>query len=192
MSALEQEKAYCPACGETVNVMVILQDGEEVPRCSNCGMAVQPLAKVEEGFSPLERVVFAEDSPGVRKVISTVLLGKNISKEATPTENGAEFISAVTRIFREHKTLDLAILDVMMPVLNGIQAALALRGLEKKFSMVEPTPILFFTSKVIDDRFRGVLKQCRPAGYVNKGNSPNAKDLAKRVYTVVRRMMSEM
>lgn len=137
-------------------------------------------------------VVFAEDSPGVRRVIATVIEGTKIAQESVSCENGMEFIGKMTDLFKQKKRVDLAILDVQMPVLSGIQAALTMREIEKKVGVRNPTPILFFTSKVIDDKFKTVLEKCRPSAYLNKGTEASPRELGNRIFSVLKRLMADL
>ncbi|MBI2890127.1 MAG: response regulator [Nitrospirae bacterium] len=174
-------------------MMTILWRGTETPRCGNCGLvlATQHDESQDAGHQ-MTCVVFAEDSPGVRRVIATVLEGTKITLQAIPCENGMEFIAKMTELLKEKKHVDLAILDVQMPILSGIQAALAMREIEKKFVSAKPTPILFFTSKMIDPKFKSILDQCRPSAYLNKGTEASPRELGRRIYSVVRRLVSDM
>lgn len=189
---LPSQTAYCPSCGGNVPVMTILQHGTETPRCGNCGLTLpNTVEEAEAGLHPMTCVIFAEDSPGVRRVIETVLSGTKIAEATVACENGMEFISKMTELLRDKKRVDLAILDVQMPVLSGIQAALTVREIEKKFAAQRPTPILFFTAKMIDEKFKAVLDKCRPSAYLNKGTDASPRELGRRIYSVVRRLMAD-
>jgi hypothetical protein len=72
-----------------------------------------------------------------------------------------------------------------MQFMTVIQAAISMREMEKTFGRKRKTPILFFTGKPCDDRFKAVLKQLEPSSYVNKGQSPDPMELVKRVYKVL-------
>lgn len=79
-------------------------------------------------------VLIVDDEPDIRDVVSIFLTSHDfIVTEAT---NGAEAVAAV----KEQPELDLIILDVMMPGMNGIEALKEIRT----FSNV---PALFLTAK---------------------------------------------
>jgi DNA-binding NarL/FixJ family response regulator len=93
--------------------------------------------------------------------------------------------SATIREAGSAQPLSLAILDVEMPIMNGVQAAMSMRELEKQLGLNRRTPVLFFTSRKCDDRFKQVLAQLQPSSYVNKGASTDPVDLARRVHKVL-------
>jgi len=68
-------------------------------------------------------VVIVDDSAIVRKTVGHALLEHGFTSYAE-AENGAEGIEVVKQL-----RPDLAILDLSMPVMNGLQAALAIRKL---------------------------------------------------------------
>lgn len=76
-----------------------------------------------KGSDEGKAVVIVDDNAAVRKTVGHALL-ENGFRYYGEAENGAEGIEVV----KELKP-DLAILDLSMPVMNGLQAALVLRKL---------------------------------------------------------------
>jgi len=72
-----------------------------------------------------------------------------------------------------------------MPVLNGFNAAIALRAIEEGFGLTKSTPILFFSAQPCDEKAKKVLQFVGRAIYVNKVSSPNLAELASRVQQVL-------
>lgn len=85
--------------------------------------AVQAHMSTTKGSGEGNSVVIVDDNAAVRKTVGHALLGNGF-RYYGEAENGAEGIEVV----KELKP-DLAILDLSMPVMNGLQAALVLRKL---------------------------------------------------------------
>jgi len=183
------KSVYCPSCGVEVEPFVVIEGGSEIPRCSNCGLNLTEIAEVVRKTS-LECIVFAEDSDLLRNHLTRILVENKVSREVLPCQNGVEFISAATRRLREKLPINLGILDVEMPVLNGIQAAISLREIEKGLKVKRKIPLLFFTVRKCDDEFKKFLKSFEPSSYVNKGVSGSPEELANRAYRVIQRLLS--
>ena len=187
----ESNKLYCPSCGEDVEYFVMLSEGSELAHCSVCGLILEREAPAPEGIKTLQNVVAAEDSPVLLKTLSQMLLDRSISKTVEACKNGEEFISTVVERFKQNLPISLVILDVNMPILNGINAAVIFRAIERGFDKKRPTPILFFTSYRCDDTFKKVLKYCAPAKYINKGTGSSPEEFAQRLYQVVSLLLAE-
>lgn len=167
---------------------VLTGHGEEVTHCSICGLVLdededQPAPDAAD--AALETVLVAEDTQAVLDAVSQMLERDRVAREVVPASNGVEFVSEATARLRDGRAVSLAILDVEMPVMNGVQAAMSLRKLEGQVGKKRKTPVLFFTSRKCDERLKEVLKKVQPSSYVNKGASTNPADLAKRVNKVL-------
>ena len=186
-------KLYCPSCGEDVEYFVMVSGGEELAHCSNCGLILQMdhQPKKEQKIRPLQYVIAAEDSPLLLKSIASMMKEKGISKEVESCKNGEEFITKVTARLKDNLPISLSILDVAMPILNGINAAVIFRAIEKGFDKKRFTPILFFTSYKCDDTFKKVLKYTAPAKYINKGTGSSPEQFAERLLQVVSQLLAE-
>jgi len=190
----EEKRLYCPSCGENVEYFVMLTEGEEIAHCSICGLILQkeePKEAAAGKIKALQNVVAAEDSPVLLKTLSQMLLDKNIAKAVDPCKNGEDFITTVVERLKKNLPISLVILDVNMPILNGINAAVIYRAIERGFGKKRPTPLLFFTSYRCDDTFKKVLKYCAPAKYINKGTGSSPDEFAQRLYQVVFQLLAE-
>ena len=103
------------------------------------------------------RVLIADDHPLVRRAIRT-LLAQRENCEVYEASDGAEAIRTTLEI-----KPDLLILDVMMPVMNGYEAATNLRAL------APGVPILFVSTNS-DADVLDAAKQIGVRGFVNKRN----------------------
>ena len=187
-------KLFCPSCGEDVEYFVMVSGGEEMAHCSNCGLILQMAQKAERSetkIRPLQYVIAAEDSPLLLKSITGMINSKGISKEVQSCKDGEEFVTKVTERMKQNQNISLAILDVAMPILNGINAAVIFRSIEKGFGKTRFTPILFFTSYKCDDTFKKVLKYAAPAKYINKGTGSSPEQFAERLMQVISQLLSE-
>ena len=86
---------------------------------------------------PPLRVLLAEDNPVNRKVMAA-LLGQ-IGVELTEVEDGAKAVEAV-----EAQPFDVVLMDMRMPVMDGLTATLAIRARERLTAQA-PTPIFMLT-----------------------------------------------
>lgn len=185
-------KIYCPSCGEDVDYFVMVSGGEEIAHCANCGLILQLQdQKKEQKIRTLQYVIAAEDSPLLLKTIAKMMQEKGIAKEVESCKNGEEFITKATERIKQNQQISMAILDVAMPILNGINATVIFRALEKGFDRKRLTPVLFFTSYKCDDTFKKVLKYTAPAKYINKGAGASPEQFAERLYQVIYQLLAE-
>jgi CheY-like chemotaxis protein len=180
-------KVYCPSCGIDVEPFVLTGGGREVVHCSICGLVLDTDATTSPPAPTelLKTVLIAEDTEAVRVSVAKALVDQKVTREILQARNGAEFVAQATQRLREGKPISLAILDVEMPIMNGVQAARSLRELETQLGAKRRIPILFFTTRKCDDRFKAVLQQVQPSSYVNKGSSQDPASLAARVMKVL-------
>lgn len=176
---------YCLCCGEEVPFNVIERHEKRESQCIYCGfiLDVQELWEVSEDAEKGYALV-VDDSKYTRKIIEDILKENNFSAHVESLENGAALISTYSKLINENKPVDLAIIDLNMPVMDGLTAASTLRTLEiqKKRAKV---PIVFFSSEKADENLKERLQELTPAIYVNKTNDPDPDKLAKRVEELV-------
>jgi CheY-like chemotaxis protein len=180
---------YCPACGAQSETQVVQRNGQDVTECSTCGLCLDA-AETRE-YKPIGEILFADDSDLLRVAIEDVLLEKKLAQSVLAAMNGQEFLQHFVRRLREGKPVDIIMLDVQMPVMNGFNAAVALRAIERAFDLPQPTPLIFFSSQPCDDTAKKVLKFCGRAIYVNKVASPNLAELAGRVEQVLINLLTK-
>ncbi len=114
------------------------------------GAAVEPLREAEPipagavGFAP--RVLLAEDHPANRKVVELIL--GSIGVDLVCVENGAEAVEAC-----EDEIFDLILMDMQMPVMDGLTAIRAIRAREKARGR-RAVPILALSANALPEHFR--------------------------------------
>jgi len=137
-----------------------------------------------------ETIILAEDSELVALILQEMIRIKNLAQRVISCKNGFEFLISYLKNRSENIHPGLVILDVIMPVLNGISAAVAIRSWEKALNLA-PIPILFFTSKRCDDTFKRVLQHTSPSMYINKGVSDSASKLEVRIEKIIKQLLKE-
>ena len=80
------------------------------------------------------RILIAEDDFASRKVILKFL---SVYGECDVTVDGMEAIDAFMMALEEGNPYDLVCLDIMMPVMDGYQALVGIRNLEKERNIPE-------------------------------------------------------
>jgi CheY-like chemotaxis protein len=178
--------SYCPACGSSTDTRNVSRGDGVVQECVTCGFVLDDaqLEPEEWSYEPPSTILFADDSDLMRSAIQEALLGRKLAEAILGARDGEEFLEVFTWQLREGNPVQLALLDVEMPKLDGFSTAVALRAVERGFD-VEPTPLLFYSSRPCDARARAVVTACGPAQYVNKMSSPDLDQLAARIENIM-------
>ena len=177
-----QETKYCICCGEEVPYNKIAREEKLEITCVYCGFVLD--VTIEEEFPTVECIITADDAQLTRELLKGMLLKRKLTKAVISVENGQEFISAFTKRLTENRSVDLVILDLEMPVMDGITAARVMRSIEEKYQSVR-IPILFFSAQKCDETLKRQLDLFIPASYVNKGNATDPAHLVERIDQLV-------
>jgi CheY-like chemotaxis protein len=178
---MEEGKKYCLCCGEDVPYNVVVRNERRELTCSYCGFTLDIENLWEDTKSSINTyALIAEDSKFTRTLLKELILKKAIASEVIAVTNGLELISEYTKIFKRNVRVSFAIIDLNMPVMDGLTAARTLRALEEKDSIIK-VPIVFFSGIKADESFRRKMELLAPAHYVNKGTDPDPENLVKRV-----------
>lgn len=183
-------RRYCPGCGGEVKVYVMLSAGGEVEHCEQCGAPITD-DQAPAAAAPLENVIVVEDTALLREILADILKARGVTQNVYNCVNGSNFLSTFTSLLLKKSRVGLVILDINMPVMNGINAAIAMRAIERAFGLESPSPLLFFTVKPSDEQFRKLLKFCSPALYINKGTAATPLEMQERVNKVVNQLLKE-
>ena len=174
---------YCAGCGENVETFIKLRREYENPveeeSCIYCDMTIED-ASHEDDPPAVGTILLSEDSLMMREMLKDVIIQNRLAGEVITSTQGADFLTQFTRMAIEKKELSMVVLDVTMPIFNGVNAAIALRAVEKAFKL-KSTPIMFFTAHRCDENFKKLLAYCRPALYLNKGSSSTPDALSGRI-----------
>ena len=201
MTEEKASKKFCPSCGENVETYIVDRGGvvgiggtikpgdrKEECCCIYCGMIVEDI--VQEKVVPAKSILVCDDSSMMRELLRDVLVKNKLTDTVVASKDGADFITLFCRHIQDKKPFSLVVLDVAMPILNGINAAISMRAIEKALK-IKTTPILFFTGQKCDENFKKVLSYCKPALYVNKGISSTPDLLSSRIGQVVEQLLKE-
>ncbi len=186
---MEQTK-YCLCCGRDVRFSRINREGRTEQTCEFCGFVLSYEDKgIQQAIStPATRVsgyiLVADDSKFTRKIILDLLTEKQLASEVMAFENGLELTSAFAKLASEKKPVDIFILDINMPVMDGFTAAKIIRTIELQ-NAIPNIPIVFFSTVRADDNLRNQMKILAPANYIDKAIDPDPDKLAERVERVI-------
>lgn len=192
---MEKVKVFCPNCKKVTEVMFVLIKGDEDPHCSECGrkLSLDELsAPQEEKKEPKEkgafdRVIVGEDSELLREIINDALIESGKVKEVILCENGEEALYLFMKVKKENKKIDLVILDLKMPIMSGVNAAIAIRAIERAMGW-KKVPFLFFTIAEKTEGLVEFFKYVKPAIYLKKGDAEDPLQLGERLLKALNRI----
>ena len=183
--------AFCPVCGDNVRCREEIEGRLKKTICENCSYLVSekkytPRPEKQElpKGKPFERIISADDTATIRESLARTIQDNKLAKNITSVENGFEFLVTYQRAMDTGTRVDLVILDVEMPVLDGINAAIAMRAVEKGTGL-QRTPILFFTSNTVDDTFTRALRYLAPARHLHKGTTLEGPAFARALVDAI-------
>jgi CheY-like chemotaxis protein len=190
------ESKYCLCCGDDVPFNTFRRNERVEVTCAFCGFTldVQDLfgASEKQGQRPEQDsyALVTDDSRYTRKIIEDLLKARRFSSNIMSFENGLELISGYSRLLNEKNQIDIAIIDLNMPVMDGLTAARLLRSLEAH-NNAKKTPIVFFSAEKADENLRKQMENLDPANYVNKGSDPDPDKLVARVESLIGYLMEK-
>ena len=117
----------------------------DLPRCAGAADLWFEDPEPEPQTDPLVgmRVLLAEDHPTNRRVVELILGAAGV--DLTCVENGVEAVDAFRRF-----TFDLILMDMQMPLLDGLSAIAEIRRIEAATG-VRPTPIHVLTANAMPE-----------------------------------------
>jgi len=128
-----------------------------------------------QGPKPL-RIVLADDHDIVRAGLKSLLAQRPEWTVCGEASNGLEAVSKVVEL-----TPDVVVLDITMPMMSGLEAAVRIRQLAPGTRIV----ILSMHDAVV---MQGLLSLCAPDAYVSKTTAN--EDLVRALNTVMERQPS--
>ncbi len=184
---MEEKTKYCLCCGENVPWNRITRDGNEELTCIYCGFILdqKPLPA-----KTAKCIITVDDAAFVNDLLKGMLTNKGLADTVLAAGNGQEFITLFNARLAAHQPVDMVILDLQMPVMDGITAARMMRALEAKYQVAK-SPILFFSAQKADEALKKQLGVFTPASYVNKGTSSGMDGLVERVDQLVTHLLNK-
>jgi|GEM_PF-4649525 len=176
-----------------VELFYMLVEGVDKPHCFLCGTPIEEskAAAAPPKIKTLDLIILADDSALAREVMVDKLIALKAARKVIALTDGEKFLESFTRKLIEKSPPQMVILDIRMPGINGVNAGLAARCIEKAFKKPNPTPLIFFSSVVCDDTLKAAMRRLTPARYINKGASATPDDLATRIVGVISRLLAE-
>ena len=89
-------------------------------------------------------ILVVEDEKGIREAIQIYL--KNQGYRVFLAENGQEGLNIIKR-----ETIHLAVVDIMMPVMDGYQSLVGIRNLEKERNIPEDQAVKVIMTTALND-----------------------------------------
>jgi PAS domain S-box-containing protein len=147
----------------------------ELPRCNGDLEILSDDAEIKAKPDPLAglRILLAEDHPTNRRVVELILGATGV--ELTCVENGAEAVE-----MRRLRPFDLVLMDMQMPVMDGLTAVAEIRGLEAALGRAR-TPILMLSANAMPEHITASLA-AGADGHISKPIM--ATDLIERISEV--------
>ncbi len=182
-----EEKKYCLCCGENVPFNTFKRNERIEVTCVYCGFTLDvqntwednKTAAREEGYA-----LITDDSKYTRKMIEDLMKQRSFSEHILSFENGLELVSGYSKLLNEKKHVDIAVIDLNMPVMDGLTAARLMRSVETQHKATK-APIVFFSAEKADEGLRKQMENLDPANYVNKGSDPDPDKLASRIESLI-------
>ncbi len=179
-----EDRRYCLCCGEDVPCNYVERHERREITCAYCGFTLDVQKLWEPAAFNLGHVLVADDSKYVRGIIVDSLKAGSRYTNIVAVDNGLELISAFSKLITDKCATDVAIIDLNMPVMDGITAARTLRALESQHNLTA-VPFIFFSAVKADENLKTQMDLLAPASYMNKGADPDPGSLAKRVEQLV-------
>ncbi len=157
--------------------------------CAFCGFTLD-IEKGGKPDTPRGVALIAEDSQFTRRIIEKLIREKHFSEKVIAVENGLELVSTYGRLLSERVPIDVAIIDLNMPVMDGLTAARTVRALEEQKG-TQRGPVVFFSAVKADENLRQQMELLEPANYVNKGGDADPEKLITRVEMLLSYLMEK-
>lgn len=175
---------YCLCCGEDVPYNYVERHERRELTCAYCGFTLDVQNLWDQTKTSEGHVLVADDSKYVKNLIVDVLKGSKQYINVLAFDNGLELTTTFSRLISEKAPIDIAIIDLNMPIMDGLTAARTIRAIESKNNIIA-TPLVFFSAQKADDSLRAQMELLKPASYVNKGSDPDPESLSRRVEQLV-------
>jgi pSer/pThr/pTyr-binding forkhead associated (FHA) protein len=129
----------------------------------------------------LSRVLVAGFPDNLRKLLVSQIMEHNLCQEVNQAQSGGDALQQLSEALKEGALPELIITSVRMPILNGVNTAIAFRAYEQGLSRPWYVPIIFLCPalKSDDTSFKKALAFLAPARHVPASEDPLefAKDL---------------
>ncbi|MDY0059477.1 MAG: hypothetical protein RBU45_06680 [Myxococcota bacterium] len=139
-----------------------------------------PPPSLEPGFA-YPHVLLGDASGAFRDAARDALLVSGLAEEVTCAKDGAQLLTEFTRACRRGTTPSLVVLDAALPLLDGKNVAILLRGIEDAFAL-RPMPILFYAAATAGPSLAPVLAYLKQARHLPRDSqAPPAEQVRQLV-----------
>lgn len=146
----------------------VLKNFDEV-KLGNSVFTVQLEEVPQRSFTEYRTVMVAGYDEGERGLIQSEFLNKGLAGEVLAFPTGEMLLIELNQWLDQGKVPDLILLDFRMPIINGVNTAIAIRATERGFNHNPPIPIIFFFNVPDAEAFRKVVAFCDPAVHFPMG-----------------------
>jgi signal transduction histidine kinase/ActR/RegA family two-component response regulator len=129
-----------PGKGAAFTVTLPLPPAAVQTQAPAADVASEERKEMEEGDYPPLRIMLVDDNATNRKVVELMLA--QVGAETTACENGQEAVHAFN-----HAPFDLILMDLQMPVMDGLSATRAIREIERVGAKIR-TPLVVLSANV--------------------------------------------
>jgi len=183
---MDEETKYCLCCGEKVPCNIIVRDERKMLICAYCGFTLGVERPWKEKEVSVETyALIAEDSDFARKLLKGLVSKAKLASEVIAVTNGLELITKFKELQNNNVKINFAVIDLSMPVMDGITAASIIRSLEEDEDNVAKIPIVFFSAVKADEELRKQMELLAPAHYLSKGSDPDPRGLIDRIHVLL-------
>ena len=149
---------YCLCCGENVPYNHVERNERRELTCTYCGFTLDVQTLWDPSMASEGHVLVAEDSKYVRNIIVEALKATKFSAHVLAVENGLELTTSFAKLVSEHAAIDLAIIDLNMPIMDGLK----LVSLMKSNPLYRDIPVVIISTEgAVEDRERGMALGAR-------------------------------
>ncbi len=181
-------RGYCPSCGQTVDAYSVELEGAVEVRCALCAF---PIGVVKgHSLHGLSCITITDDDRFFRTLLTDLMKERGLAQRVIACETGTEFLTVATERINQNLPIKLAILDIVMPNMDGVSTALALRAFERGLKTAAPIPILFLSAVPSDAALKKVINENQPALYLNKGSDSAPDKLLSRLEQLIGYLVS--
>jgi CheY-like chemotaxis protein len=178
------DEKYCLCCDEIVPYNKIERNEKRELTCVYCGFTLDVQKLWETSRAREGHALVAEDSQSLKDVIIKALSASGFSKNISAFSNGLELITAYSKLLSDKTPIDIAIIDLNMPVMDGLTAARTIRAMESQHK-APTTPIVFFSAVKADNFLKSQMELLGYTSYMNKGSDTGLERLAERVEQLI-------
>lgn len=137
----------------------------------------------------IKEVWLAGFTPDLRRLLREVL-SETLSGHATAFPDGEKVLRELSTRLDSDSGPDLIILDLRMPLISGVNTAIAIRAFEQGFVRSSKIPIAFLGQTPDPASMEKVIQFCHPASYMV--SSLRADELREHAMELMEKVKSEL